>query len=282
MTCIDTFPAYISTYCIEREIGRGSIGAVYLAQDLLSNKAVAIKTLALNKEFQGRQLLEVRRRFYRESEIALRLKHPAIVTILQAGEDPCEQLAYIAMEYLSGHNLLRYTNALLPVERVMHIAHQIAMALAHAHSQGVVHRDIKPANVMLNPNTGDIKLTDFGIAHVSDTTRTQTGFVLGTPAYMSPEQLSGARPDGRSDLYALGVLLHQLLTGHLPHRADNPAMLMRQIVTQPVPDIRQIRPELSEALAGVVAMALQKQPQHRYATGNAMAAALAVTIGASI
>jgi eukaryotic-like serine/threonine-protein kinase len=281
MTSIDIFPAYIATYCIEREIGRGAVGAVYLAQDLLSRRPVAIKTLALNKDFQGRQLLEVRRRFYRESEIASRLNHPAIVTIFQAGEDPCEQLAYIAMEYLAGHNLLPYTKSLLPVASVLRIAHQVALALAYAHTQGVVHRDIKPANVMIDPSTGQVKLTDFGIAHVSDATRTQTGLVLGTPAYMSPEQLSGARLDGRSDVYGLGVLLYQLLTGSLPHQADNPAMLMRQIVAQPAPDIRQNRPDLSAALADVVARALQKQLPRRCPSGGEMAADLLALMGTS-
>jgi eukaryotic-like serine/threonine-protein kinase len=148
---------------------------------------------------------------------------------------------------------------------------RLARALHYAHSQGIVHRDIKPANVMLDRVNGSLKLMDFGIAHVGDGSRTRTGLVLGTPSFMSPEQLAGLQVDGRSDLYSLGVLLYQLLTGTLPHESDSMARLMQQIATQPAPDVRTRRPGLPESLALVLAVAQEKRPELRYPNGEQMA-----------
>jgi eukaryotic-like serine/threonine-protein kinase len=151
---------------------------------------------------------------------------------------------------------------------------RVATALAHAHSQGVVHRDIKPANVMIDPANDAVKVTDFGIARVADASRTRTGLVLGTPSFMSPEQMAGGRIDGRTDIYSLGVMLFQLLTGALPHRSESMATLMHQIVNDPAPDVRTVRPGLPEALANVVALAVEKRPELRYADGHQLAADL--------
>jgi serine/threonine-protein kinase len=262
----------LGRYRVEREIGRGAMGAVYLGTDPKIGRPVAIKTMALSKEFHGDELTEARQRFFREAETAGRLQHPDIVTIFDAGED--QDLAFIAMEYLKGEDLQRHTQKLLPVADVVRIAARVAEALAYAHSQGVVHRDIKPANVMIDLDADLVKVTDFGIARIADSSRTRTGMVLGTPSFMSPEQMAGRRVDGRSDLYSLGVMLYQLLTGHLPHRADSMAVLMYEIANQTPPDVRNWRPEVPEAVARIVALALEKRPESRYADGRQMAADL--------
>jgi len=264
----------LGRYRIERELGRGSMGTVYLGHDLQIGRKVAIKTMALSREFEGEELVEARARFFREAEMAGRLRHADIVTIFDASED--QGLAFIAMEFVEGHDLLRHTqpSQLLPVANVLRTLARVAEALAHAHTQGVVHRDVKPANVMIAPTADVVKVTDFGIARITDTCRTRTGLVLGTPSFMSPEQMTGRRIDGRSDLYSLGVMLFQLLTGELPHRSESMAELMHQIVNDTAPDVRSVRPELPEALANVVALALEKRPEVRYANGHQMASDL--------
>ncbi|MBX3604505.1 MAG: serine/threonine protein kinase [Piscinibacter sp.] len=267
-------PATLGRYRIESEIGRGSMGAVYLGHDPQIGRRVAIKTLALSREFHGDKLVEARARFFREAETAGRLQHPDIVTIFDAGE--ADDLAWIAMEYIKGHDLQRYTvvRRLLPLQQLLPIVARVAEALAYAHRQGIVHRDIKPANVMVDPDTGLVKVTDFGVARISDASRTRTGMVLGTPSFMSPEQMAGRPADGRSDLYSLGVMLYQLLTGTLPHEGDSMAKLMQQIANEPAPDVRHKRPDVPEALADIVALALEKRVEVRYADGQEMAADL--------
>lgn len=268
----------LGRYQIERELGRGAMGAVYLGRDPKIGRQVAIKTMALSREFAGDELVEARERFFREAETAGRLQHPDIVTIFDAGEE--RELAYIAMEYLKGDNLQAYTTPpkLLPVVSVMQIVARVADALHYAHSQGVVHRDIKPANVVVDPAADLVKVTDFGIARVADSARTRTGMVLGTPSFMSPEQLAGRRVDGRSDIYSLGVMLFQLLTGRLPHRSESMATLMQQIANEPAVDVRSIRPDLPEALARIVALTLEKRPESRYSSGQQLAADLRAVI----
>lgn len=261
----------LGRYRLEREIGRGAMGAVYLGTDPQMGQPIAIKTLDLGQEFEGDALAEARSRFMREAETAGRLRHPDIVRVFDAGED--RSLAYIAMEFLQGQDLQAHTQAgrLLPVPTVLHIVARVADALAYAHSQGVVHRDIKPANVMVDLATDTVKVTDFGIAHITDARRTRTGVVLGTPSFMSPEQMAGGRLDGRSDLYSLGVMLFQLLTGRLPHQAESMARVMYLIANEPAPDIRSVREDLPEALANLVALALEKRPETRYVDGHQMA-----------
>jgi eukaryotic-like serine/threonine-protein kinase len=264
----------LGRYRIEHELGRGSMGVVYLGSDPKIGRSVAIKTMALGKEFHGHELAEARQRFFREAETAGRLQHPDIVTIFDAGE--AHELAYIAMELLKGDDLQQHTlpATLLPVADVVNITARVADALAYAHSQGVVHRDIKPANVMVDLPADAVKVTDFGIARITDSSRTRTGMVLGTPSFMSPEQMAGRRVDGRSDLYSLGVMLYQLLTGDLPHRADSMATLLYEIANATAPDVRNRRPEVPEALAKVVARLLEKRPEQRHADGKQLAVEL--------
>lgn len=275
-------PATLGRYRIESEIGRGSMGAVYLGRDPQIGRQVAIKTLALSREFEGDKLVEARERFFREAETAGRLQHPGIVTIFDAGE--AQDLAYIAMEYIKGEDLQRYTSPgrLLPLTQLLEIIARVAEALAYAHSQGVVHRDIKPANVMVDLESGLVKVTDFGVARLDDSSRTRTGLVLGTPSFMSPEQMAGRRTDGRSDLYSLGVMLFQLLTASLPHQGETMAQLMRQIANETAPDIRSLRPELPQELADVVALALEKRPEVRYADGGQLAQDLRTLVAAML
>lgn len=265
----------LSQYAIGAELGRGAMAVVHLATEQATGRQVAIKRLALQREFAAEDLIDVRQRFMREARAAGHLQHPDILQILDAGE--AGQDAWIAMEYVQGQDLSHYTRAgaLLPVREVLALAARLARALAYAHAQGVVHRDIKPSNVMLDRaadgSGGTLKIMDFGIARIADGSRTRTGLVLGTPSFMSPEQLAGLKVDGRSDLFSLGVLLYQLLTGQLPHQSDSMAQLMFQIANQPAPDVRHLRPELPESLALVLALALEKRPELRYGSGETLA-----------
>ena len=264
----------LGRYQIDREIGKGAMGVVYLGRDPKIGRVVAIKTLALGQEFEGDALIDARARFFREAETAGRLQHPNIVTIFDAGEE--HDLAYIAMEFLKGQDLTHACgqDRLLPVPTVLSIAARVADALDYAHAHNVVHRDIKPANIMFDSGTDAVKVTDFGIARITDSSKTRTGLVLGTPSFMSPEQLAGKKVDGRSDLYSLGITLFQLLTGTLPLRGASMTELMHKIASVEAPDVRQLRPELSAAVAKVVALSLQKRPEARYQTGRQFAADL--------
>lgn len=261
----------LGKYVVEREIGRGAMGAVYLGYDPVADRKVALKTMSLSQEFSGRDLADARARFLREAEMSGRLQHPDIVSIMDAGE--ADGLAYIAMELVEGIDLSQYTlpGRLLPVRDVLLTIARVAEALAYAHERGVTHRDIKPANIMIDPAHDRVKVMDFGVARVADAARTRTGVVLGTPTFMSPEQLSGQVIDGRSDLYSLGVTLFQLLTGQLPYRNDSMAVLMRAIARDKVPNVCDLRPELPHELGDIVALALEKHPNIRYANGRQMA-----------
>jgi eukaryotic-like serine/threonine-protein kinase len=256
----------LGRYQVEKELGKGAI--VYLGKDPKIGRVVAIKTMALSQEFSGTDLADARERFFREAETAGRLQHQNIVTIFDAGEE--HDLAFIAMEFLKGRDLTGYSKAghLLPIPIVVNIVARVAQALAYAHTQNVVHRDIKPANIMYEPDDDIVKVTDFGIARITDSSKTKTGLVLGTPSFMSPEQLAGKRVDGRSDLYSLGVMLFQLLTGVLPFKGDSLAELMFKIANEEAADVRTIRPDLSETLANIVAMSMRKKPDIRYQTGE--------------
>jgi eukaryotic-like serine/threonine-protein kinase len=194
--------------------------------------------------------------------------------VYDAGED--QGLAYIAMEYLRGQHLSHFADQtrLLPPKSVMLLVARVAEALHYAHRQNVVHRDIKPANIMFNPDTDELKITDFGIARLTDTSRTKTGIVLGTPSFMSPEQLEGRPLDGRSDQFALGVSLYQLLCGQLPFRAESMPRLMQKIATEPHASVRLVRPELPECVDSIINRALAKDADLRYATCAEMGLAL--------
>jgi len=242
----------LGRYEILSELGQGAMGTVYLGKDPKINREVAVKTLRY--EEVPSQLEEVKARFFREAEAAGKLTHPNIVTIFDVGED--HDMAYIAMELLNGEDLSNYClkGNLLPVKRVLGIISSVAEALSYAHSQGVVHRDIKPANIILLIND-QVKVADFGIARVMDISETQTGVVFGTPAYMSPEQIAGKKVDGRSDLFSLGVVFYELLTGEKPFKGDSITEVMYAIakasytpVTELVPDVQPCCVEIVDRL----------------------------------
>ena len=257
----------LGRYEIEKELGKGAMGVVYLGRDPKINRVVAIKTMALSQEFEADELVEVKERFFREAETAGRLNHANIVTMFDAGEE--HDLAYIAMEFLKGKDLVPYAKPgnLMPLPRVLSIVARVADALSYAHENNVVHRDIKPANIMYEPDSDQVKVTDFGIARITDSSKTKTGMVLGTPSYMSPEQLAGKKIDGRSDLFSLGVMLYQMSCGKLPFEGDSMAQLMFKIANEPHPDIRGVTPDLPECVVAIIDKALTKDPGARYQTG---------------
>jgi len=267
-------PQRLGRYVLEREIGRGAMGTVYLGRDTAINRQVAIKAIPLAAEFSDGELVEARSRFFREAETAGRLNHPNIVTIYDVGEE--RGLAYIAMEYLKGRHLSDFAapSTLMDARKVLEIVAQAAEALGFAHKQQVVHRDIKPANLMYDAGTNVLKITDFGIARLTGAGNTRTGIVLGTPSFMSPEQLEGRTVTGHSDLFSLGVSLFQLLTGQLPFVADSMTGLMQQIAEAPHPPLRAYRPDLPECVDRVIDRALAKNPESRFDSGGQMAAAL--------
>ena len=270
----------IGPYRLLRVLGRGSAGVVHLALDTRTQQPLALKLLSLAEGLPEPQAAPLRERFMAEAATARRLSHPDIVRVHGAGEQ--HGRAWLAMELLGGCDLGRYTHMsrLLPEPLVLRLAQRLARALAHAHAQGVTHRDIKPGNVMLDLPAQQVKLTDFGIAGLADASRTRTGVVLGTPLYMAPEQLAGAAADPRSDIYSLGVLLFQLLSGRLPHEHASLGELLRAVARDAAPDLRSLRPQLSPRLAALVAKALHKQPAQRHASANALADALAVELAA--
>jgi serine/threonine protein kinase len=264
----------LGRYQIDRELGRGAMGMVYLGHDPKIGRTVAIKTMSLAQEFEGEKLADVKARFFREAETAGRLNHPHIVTIYDVGED--QELSYIAMDYLKGDNLLAWTKPenLLPAVEVLELMMKVAEALDYANSKRVVHRDIKPANIIYDRESGTMKVTDFGVACLTDTSKTKTGTILGSPSYMSPEQLAGQKVDGRSDLFSLGITLYQMLSGELPFIADSLASLMYKIANEKHPDIRMFRPELPACISQIINKALQKKAEDRFQTGAQMVKSL--------
>jgi len=264
----------LGRYRLERELGRGAMGTVYLATDPTIGRQVAIKTLPLMQASEGREQGVAAERFFKEAEAVGRLDHANIVTIYDAGQ--AHDLAYITMDYVPGESLDAWTgkSELLPVWEVLEIAAQVADALSYAHSRKVVHRDIKPGNIIYDRDKGVAKITDFGVARILDTSRTRTGTVLGSPSYMSPEQVAGNKTDGRSDLFSLGTTLYQLLSGSLPFSGDSVAAMMYQIANQKTPAMRKLRPGLPVCVNRLVLKALQKDPAKRFASGEVMAAAI--------
>jgi serine/threonine-protein kinase len=269
----------LGRYELLQELGRGAMGVVYLGKDAKIGRQVAIKTLALSDEFDGEALKDVHDRFFREAETAGRLNHANIVTIYDVGED--QGLAYIAMDFLQGDSLATFTASqnLLPMGEALAVAIKVAEGLDYAHKHHVVHRDIKPANIMYDRGTGRVKITDFGIAALTDMSKTKTGTILGSPLYMSPEQVQGHKLDGRSDLYSLGVTLYQLLRGELPFEAPSLTGLMFKIANEPHPDVTFLRPDIPPTVKVVMDKALQKDPDMRFQTGMEMANAMRLALG---
>jgi CHASE2 domain-containing sensor protein len=266
---LDTKPT-LGRYEITGELGRGAMGVVYKGVDPTIHRTVAIKTLPLS-ELEEEDVGTIKQRFFREAESAGRLNHPNIVAIYDAGEE--HDLAYIAMEYLSGENLVQYTHGanLLPLRYVLDVIAQVAGALDYAHGKSVVHRDIKPANIMLLRETNDIKVTDFGIARIISSSKTKTGVVLGTPSYMSPEQVNGKKVDGRSDIFSLGIVMYEMLAGQKPFFSEDVTALLYQISHERHPSIREINPKIPPVVEKILDKALRKDVRERYQRAGDMA-----------
>jgi serine/threonine-protein kinase len=262
-------PRVIGGYTLVRTVAHGSIGELHLAIEPATGQTVALKTV----RFLGNALS--RERFLKESAAATRLHHPNIVRTYAAGvqgEGP-SALGWLAMEWVPGHDLTRHANPQqrLPERLVLELAAQVAEGLHHAHARGVLHRDLKPANILVNLPRREAKISDFGCARLTDAERSRSGLLIGSLAYMAPEQILGLPVDGRCDLYALGVVVFQLLTGRPPFEAQSMGDLLNQIAASPAPQLNQLRPGLPTLLSDIVACALAKQPQQRQADGAYLA-----------
>ena len=259
----------LGRYEVIGELGQGAMGVVYKARDPLIDREVAIKTINLSLAMEERDEYEAR--FYQEAKAAGRLSHPNIVTIYDVGRS--EDIAYIAMEYLHGRELRDILNEtkLLPVSEVLAIVIQVAQGLAYAHEHGIVHRDIKPSNVMIVRDS-HAKITDFGIARMaSAAVRTQTGMVLGSPKYMSPEQVLGKEIDRRSDIFSLGVMLYEMLTGQVPFIGENVNAIMYQTLNSIPAAPSSANPAVPEMLDYILAKALAKDLDARYQNARDLA-----------
>jgi len=269
----DNLPKRLGRYVILREIGKGAMGIVYEGRDPNIDRRVAIKTARRDVMEASGMADEMMQRFLREARAAGSLNHPNIITIYDASET--DDVAWIAMEYLVGRDLRQILreSATLPQEEIAAIGAEVCEGLAVAHDAGIVHRDVKPANIMVLEN-GAIKVTDFGIAHVADSNLTLDGSLIGTPHYMSPEQFMGQPVDARSDLFSVGILLYELLTGAKPFNGEALSTVMHQVVKSSPAEPRALNADVSDALYAVITKALSKRPQDRYQDGRIMARAL--------
>ncbi len=252
----------LGRYEVLGELGQGAMGVVYKAKDPLIDRVVAIKTINLGLALDEKE--EYEGRFYQEAKAAGRLSHPNIVTIYDVGRN--DEVAYIAMEFLEGRELRDIMNdeGLLPVHQVLDIVAQVASGLAYAHENDIVHRDVKPSNIMV-VRDGHVKITDFGIARMaSSSVRTQTGMVLGSPKYMSPEQVMGKLIDQRSDIFSLGVMLYEMLTGQAPFTGDNVNAIMYQTLNAIPAPPNTLNSDVPEMVNFIVAKALSKGLDDRY------------------
>jgi len=273
----DMVKPVLGRYEIRRELGRGAMGIVYLGFDPRIAREVAIKTLNYS-QFQANQLDNIKARFFREAEAAGRLNHPHIVSVYDVGEE--RDLAYIAMDYVEGKSLSAFVDEhnLLPPFEVYRIMADVAAALEYAHGNHIVHRDIKPGNIMYNPAPYQVKVTDFGIARLVDDSKTSTGEILGSPLYMSPEQLKGKRVNHSADIFSLGVTFYQLLCGRLPFAGENLASLTYEIIHGKHKGVRTIRKDLPTSASRITNQCLQKDAADRYETAGELAMVLRKTI----
>ncbi len=267
-------PDKIGKYVIINKIGKGSTGMVYLSHDPYYRRDVAIKVYNIEEDIDPNRASVSRKMFFNEAHMVGMLQHPNIMPIYDAGEEDGKY--YVVTEHIQGARTLSAycrPDNLLRIDDVVEIVYKCAKALHYAHGRGVIHRDIKPSNVMLTIDN-DVRIIDFGIAIVSDSEVSRIEGIAGSPSYMSPEQVQSEDLTPRSDLYSLGAVMYELLTGFRPFRADNLSKLLHQIVYATPPPIHTYRDDLPEELEQVVAMMMQKLPEKRTANGNAMAADL--------
>ena len=269
-------PLKIGKYDILSELGQGASAVVYLAEDPFNDRKVAVKLAKKDAEMSDEEAIRFEKLFLNEASLAGKLNHPNIVGVYDAVVDTDQQ--YIVMEYVPGGSLKKFCSEtnLLPVRQAVLVIFKMCRALDYAFQNGVIHRDIKPANILL-AERDDIKISDFGTAKISHATHTQIDGFLGSPAYMSPEQINEEGPSVQSDIYSLGVVMYELLTGKLPFRADNAVAMINKILNEdPVP-IESLRPDLPDKLVEIVRKAMHKDPKVRYASWFQMASELANT-----
>jgi eukaryotic-like serine/threonine-protein kinase len=255
-------------YEIIAELGRGAMGVVYKARDPKIDRLVAVKTISLSNQ-AAEEEREYRDRFFHEAQAAGRLLHPGIVTIFDTGEEPENHVAYIVMEYVAGQSLERLLAEeakKLPLHTALLLAAELAEALDHAHAQGVIHRDMKPANILVT-HDGHAKIADFGIAKMNLAQLTLPGRVLGTPAYMSPEQLEGEPVDARSDLFSLGAILYRMVTGYGPFQGNSATTVCFKVANREPLRATALNSELPPECDAVIARAMAKDPAQRYQRG---------------
>jgi serine/threonine protein kinase len=260
----------IGRYEIESEIGRGAMGVVYLARDTRLDRRVALKTYALPAGLSAESEREFQERFEREAKAAAVLSHPGIITVHDVDRDADDGTPYITMEYFAGESLQKVLarRGRLDADEARDIISQVADALCAAHAAGIVHRDVKPGNILIGSMGGRAKLADFGVARLQESELTRSGATIGSPAYMSPEQVRGGAVDGRSDLFSLGVILYQMLSGRRPFEADDlPALAYSIAHETPLPITREV-PGLPNGLESFFDRALAKSPDERFADGK--------------
>lgn len=263
----------IGRYEIISELGRGSMGTVFLGRDPLINRNVAIKTLRYS-DIGNKDSFNHKKRFFLEAEAIGKLAHPNILGIYDVGEH--QGMAFMAMEFLEGSDLTPYCKKenMLPLPEILRIISSVAEALDYAHKNGVVHRDIKPGNIRILKN-GNIKVVDFGVARMLDVSNTHSGVIMGSPSYMSPEQVQGQKVDGRSDLFSLGVVFYELLTGEKPFDADDLNTLRLQITTARPKPVQELSSQIPEICIDVLEKSIAKNRDERYQNGHEMASDLA-------
>jgi serine/threonine-protein kinase len=264
--------ARIGRYEVERHLGRGGMGDVYLVRDTVIQRKAALKTIRLDSDADAEQTIEMRQRFYREGQTAGQLTHPNIVTVYDLGE--ALGMSYIVMEFVEGDSLAQLMKRKrLSLAQVKHVICNAALGLDHAHQNGIFHRDVKPDNIMI-AKTGVVKVMDFGIARIVESTLTRTGSVIGTPAYMSPEQVNGEKIDARSDIFSLGVILYELVTGKKPFTGETVSSLMFAIIKGDPTEPSRLAEKLNPAWDQILGKALAKDREARYATAKEFATAV--------
>jgi predicted Ser/Thr protein kinase len=267
----ETLPARIGRFEIESELGRGMMGVVYRAHDPDLGRTVALKTVSLAFAVSDEEREAFQRRFLEEARIAARLSHPGIVVVHDVGRDAATGALFIALEYLSGRTLAEVLAAgPLPWKEALRLGARVARALHHAHAEGIVHRDVKPANLMVL-DSGEPKILDFGVAKAPASQLTAAGQFFGTPAYMAPEQVSGQPVDARTDIFALGCVLYQMLTGRRAFEGESVAAILNRVLHEEPTAPSRLRPGLPSTVDAVVARALAKDPGRRYARGSELA-----------
>ena len=260
-------PAKLGKFVVTRELGRGTTGTVYLCHDSFLGKDVALKLYNVDENVPEAEARTRRKLFFNEAYLVGKLNHPNVLPIYDAGEDGAH--CYVVMEYMRGAQPLTVfcrNETLLPVRKVVEVIFKCAKALDYAHRNGLIHRDIKPGNIMFTPD-GDVRIVDFGVAQMAGNEEQQIKGLVGSPSYMAPEQMRHAPATVQTDLYSLGVVMYELLTGKRPYYGENLSKLVHQIIYATPPPLHRLRSDVPTVLEEVVTKAINKEPSSRYQSG---------------